>query len=484
MSSRQCFCALLAVLCVEGCATPVPQVLRAKDIPDAFSSSTTTTDVWPSSDWWRGFGNPELAAFIAESQANNLDLAAATARIRAADALVTIQRSPLFPQIGLAATAQRGNAQVSGSSSLTPLSGSLPVQTGNTYGLSLGASYELDFWGLARSNLRAAQESAKSARYAQRVVALTVVSNVANTYLSILGLRQRIAIAHEYLSAINGILEIIKLKVSAGASSHLDLAQEQAQAESVASDVPNLELQERQALVTLAVLLGRLPEGFAVMGHDLNQIDAPAVTPGIPSALLSRRPDIAQAEADLASAHANLDAARAAFLPQIDLAASGGYAGAAVSTLLQGSNLVWQAGASLAQTVFDGGKLVGARQLARASQDQLIAAYKNAVLAAYADVESSLTGVASAQTREDHLIREVAAAQEAFQIARLQYQHGTTDLLTVLQAQQTLFTAEDLLAQAKLSQVQAAVNLYQALGGGWEEPPPEHTQSPVVASSE
>jgi outer membrane protein TolC len=220
------------------------------------------------------------------------------------------------------------------------------------------------------------------------------------------------------------------------------------------------------------------------MGHDLNQIDAPAVTPGIPSALLSRRPDIAQAEADLASAHANLDAARAAFLPQIDLAASGGYAGAAVSTLLQGSNLVWQAGASLAQTVFDGGKLVGARQLARASQDQLIAAYKNAVLAAYADVESSLTGVASAQTREDHLIREVAAAQEAFQIARLQYQHGTTDLLTVLQAQQTLFTAEDLLAQAKLRQVQAAVNLYQALGGGWEEPPPEHTQSPVVASSE
>jgi multidrug efflux system outer membrane protein len=429
-----------------------------------------------------GLQSPELSGIILEAQTNNLDLAAATARIRAADALVKIQRSALFPQIGLTAVAERSNAQTVGSpATLTSLSSSTPVQTSNAFGLSLGASYEVDFWGLARGNLRAAEESAKSARYAQQVVALTVVSNAANTYLSILALRQRVAIANENISAINGILQIIRLKVSVGASSHLDLAQEQAQAEGVEADVPNLELQERQAVLTLAMLLGRVPEGFEVTGHDLDQIKVPAVTPGIPAALLLRRPDIAQAEADLASAHANVDAARAAFLPQVDLVSSGGFAGVAASTLLRGSNLVWEVGASLAQTLFDDGKRVGEKQLARARQDQLIAAYKNAVLAAYADVESSLKGVASAQVREDHLMREVTAAREAFEIARLQYQHGTTELLTVLQTQQTLFTAEDLLAQAKLSHVQAAIRLYQALGGGWEEARLDRTQPAYVA---
>jgi len=470
----------LAPALIAGCATPVPQVLTASDIPTSFSLAATAPSVWPAADWWRAFGSAELSSLVLEAQKNNLDLAAATARIRAADALLTIQRSALSPQVGLTAGAQRTNSQAGSFSSSSSLLSSAPVQTSNSFGLSLGASYELDFRGLIRNNVVAAEEAAKSARYAQQVVALTVVSNTASTYVSILALRRRIAIAHEYIAATNAILEIIKLKVSAGASSHLDLAQEQAQAESVASELPSLELQERQADVTLAILLGRVPEGFDVAEHDLKQIDSPSIATGVPSGLLSRRPDVAQAEADLASAHANLDAARAAFLPQFDLAANGGLASATAGTLLRGSSFVWELGAGLTQTLFDGATLVGKRRFAQARQDQLIAAYKNAVLAAYADVESSLQAVTSTQAREEHLTREVTAAQEAFQISRLQYQHGATDLLTVLQTQQTLFEAQDLLAQTKLSHIQAIIGLYQALGGGWEELPGERTQSTFV----
>jgi NodT family efflux transporter outer membrane factor (OMF) lipoprotein len=459
-------------LLLSGCATHVPQVLTSQVAPKTFSGQVVESEqVWPPPDWWRTFGSSELSDLIEKARTDNRDLAVAVARVMEARAQTTIQRAALFPQINAQAQGLRSPSAQSGQS----ISGQ-SYSAGNSFGVTFGASYELDFWGLAHDNWRAAREALKSAHFAQQAVTLTVTSNVASTYFSVLALRVRIAIANENIAAINGILDTINLRVSTGKSSRLDLAQEQAQVESVEAQLPVLEEQELEARVALAVLLGEVPERFEVKTQNLAAFHLPVIRPGLPSELLLRRPDVAQAEANLAAAHANLDAARAAFLPQFALAGNGGFASTAINTLLHGPNFAWDFGANLLQTIFDGGRLIGQKQLALATQQELIASYQNAMLNAYADVENALGQVANNSKAEIHLGREVEAASEAFKISKLQYRQGVTELLTVLQAQQTLFAAEDQLAQTKLARMQAVIHLFEALGGGWIEPSEERTQ--------
>ena len=466
---RCCIAVGSAVL--AGCATRIPQVLSPQFVPQSFAGRDAAAEqVWPRADWWQNFATPELSDLIAQARTGNRDLAVAAARIMEAQAQTVIQRSTLFPQLDLQAQGRRTRLASAQSA------GNQGTYSGNSFGLTLGASYELDIWGLARSNLRAAREALKSARFARQAVALTLTAEVADEYFRVLALRQRIAIANEDISAINGILATIQLRVATGASSHLDLARERAQVESVEAQLPQLQEQELEARLALAVLLGRAPEGFEIRTPDLQAIRLPLVSPGLPSDLLLRRPDVAQAEANLASAHANLDAARAAFLPQFALSGSDGFASAAIGTLLHGPSVAWDYGGSLLQSVFDGGSLIGRKHLAAAAQQELIASYQGAVLNACADVETALGQVKNNGQTQAHLEREVDAAREAFQISQLQYRQGTTDLLTVLQSQQTLFSAEDQLAQITLAHMQAVVHLYSALGGGWLEQPAERTQ--------
>jgi len=458
-------CALLA-----GCATRVPQVLSPPLVPQAFvGQEAALGSVWPKPDWWQQFGSPELSDFILRAQNDNRDLAVAAASVVQAHAETVIQRASLFPQLNLQAQAQR--------SKLSAVSSGISnYPAGNEFGVNLAASYEIDVWGLARSNLRAATEALKAARFGQQAVALTVTANVASAYFNVLALRSRISIANEDIAAINDILGTIQLRVTTGTSSHLDLAQERAQVESVEAELPELQEQELEARVALAVLLGQTPETLDVKAPSLESIHPPLMNPGLPSDLLLRRPDVAQAEANLASAHASVDAARAAFLPQFALTGSDGFASAAIGTLLHGPSVAWDYGGSLLQTIFDGGKLVGQKKLAEGTQQQLIATYQKAVLNAYADVETALGQVKHYDLAEQHLGHEVDAAREAFQISQLQYRQGTTDLLTVLQSQQTLFSAEDQLAQISLARMQSVVHLYEALGGGWMEQSGEQTQ--------
>jgi outer membrane protein TolC len=415
-------------------------------MPRTFSGQLPSEQVWPQSGWWRSFDDPALTELIERAQANNRDLAVAVARVMEAKAQATIERAALFPQISAQAQAIRSSAAQSGQT----INGQ-GYSSGNAFALTFGASYELDLWGLSRANLRAANEMLKSARFAQQTVALMV-------------------------TAINGILDTIKLKVSTGKSSRLDLAQEQAQVESVEAQLPVLEEQELEARVSLAVLIGEPPETFDVATRSPTAFNLPVVGPALPSELLIRRPDVAEAEANLAAAHANLDAARAAFLPQIALTGNGGFASATLSALLHGPSFAYDFGANLLQTVFDGGKLVGQKDLVVATERGLIASYQSTVLNAYADAENALGQVSNHSKAESHLAREVDAAHEAFTIAQLQYRQGTTDLLTVLQAQQTLFSAEDQLAQNTLARMQALVHLFEALGGGWVESPNDRTQ--------
>jgi NodT family efflux transporter outer membrane factor (OMF) lipoprotein len=463
----------LAVV-LGGCATQPPQVLTPQLIPKRFvEPSPQTARVWPRARWWRRFDSPQLSRLIERAQLSNRDLAAAAARIQEARAEVTIQRSALFPQLDLQASAERIGE---GSGALSSNVQGQPSLTLNSFGLNGTAIYSPDVWGLARDNLRSAEEGVNSARFAKQALALTVTADVADAYFNILALRAETVITKDDIAAIDAILNVVKVKVKAGTVSQLDLAQEQAQVESVRAQLPGLRQQEIAERAALAVLIGVLPENVRLGTERAQPIHVPTVRPGLPSALLLRRPDVAQAEANLAAAHANLQAARAAFLPQFALTGSAGFSSAAVNALLHGPSFLWDAGAQLVQTIFDGGRLIGQDDLAYATQKALVATYENAILNAYADVETALGQVRNAEQEETHLRDEVAAARQAFRIGELQYREGTAGLLTVLQTQQTLFAARNQVVQARLAHRQAVVHLYEALGGGWEEPGEDRTQ--------
>jgi len=464
---------------MASCQTPVPQVLGPQHVPSNFTAPTArTASVWPAAGWWAGFGSPELNGLITTAQTSNLDLAAAAARVLQAQAQTDISGSALFPTLNLEGEAQRAR---SGTGGLVTNAQGVPIATkpvtGNTFGLTLNASYELDIWGKARANLTAADQLLLASSYAQQVVGLTVTTDVANTYLDVLALRERLAIARQNVAAARRVLAIVEAKVTNGVSSRLDLAQQQAALAAIESAIPALEEQEREARYALAILLGRLPEGFDVKGDNIDGIITPQVTPGLPSELLRRRPDVAQAEANLASAHASVDAARAAFFPQIGLTGSGGFTSTALNTLFTGSGFGWSIGASLLQTIFDGGLLQGQLDLTKAQQQELISTYQSTVLNAFSDVETTLGQVTSLADQERLRTLQANAAAEAFRISELQYREGVTDLLNVLTAQQTLFSAQDTLVQTKLARLQADVGLYKALGGGWSEVADAATQA-------
>jgi NodT family efflux transporter outer membrane factor (OMF) lipoprotein len=473
------FRSALAVACVfvaAGCQTMVPQALKPNDVPKSFTGPVTVgADVWPKADWWNAFNSTELTGLITTAQKDNLDLAVALANVLQAEAQTNVARSSLFPQLDLegSATRQRVGTGSTGSSGL----GISRAETYNSFALTANGSYALDIWGLAQDDLRAADETLKSSRFAQENVALTTTASVANTYLNILALRQQIALTEKNIEDANRILTITKAKVTNGVSSNLDLAQQEAVVEGQQALLPPLREQEQEARYALAILLALPPEGFDVKGQNLDGVGVPQVAPGIPSTLLERRPDVAEAEANLASAHANVDAARAAFFPAISLTGSGGTASGMIGTLFHASTMEWSVGASLLQTIFDGGKLTGESDSAKAVQLGLVSTYRKTVLTAYSNVESSLGQVSNYGAEEEALEREVKASAEAFRLSELQYREGIIELLTLLQTQQTLFTAENQLIQVKASQLEADVNLYIALGGGWSEKPDDKTQT-------
>ncbi|HEY2033502.1 MAG TPA: efflux transporter outer membrane subunit [Rhizomicrobium sp.] len=481
--------AIVLGLALASCTTPIPQQLTAQNVPSNFSAPITTdAPVWPKADWWKGFGSDELDGLIDEAQRDNLDLALAAAQVMEAKANAEIAGSILWPQLDVSGTADRTRTPPSQNIAIPGFG--TPRSTNNSFSLTGQASWALDIWGKAQDDLRAADEQVKASRFAKEAVALTVISGTGSTYFNVLALRERVTIAQANIDAANRVLAITQAKVTNGVSSRLDLAQQEAQVAGQKAQIPPLEEGEREARYALAILLGKLPEGFNVQAQNLDKIEAPAVRPGLPSELLRRRPDVAEAEANLAAAHANVDAARAAFFPQIGLTGSAGWASGALKSLIGPGNFAWSIGGSLLQTIFDGGNLQGQYRVSKAQQLQLVATYRKTVLTAFQDVETSLGQVASLTQQEKFLTDEVNAASEAFRISEIQYREGVTDLLTVLTAQQTLFSAQDQLVQIKLARIQADVGLYRALGGGWSEADELTTQTlpaataPVTPSAE
>lgn len=432
--------------------------LSKTDTPEKWSQEIPSdVAVWPAQDWWRGFGSTELDALIASAQQNNLNLAAARARVEQADAQARIAGSSLLPSFGASVTSNE-SGDIHG-----------PGLKTRSLGAAISASYELDFWGRNRADARAADQSLRASRFDQQTVALTTTSSVATTYFQLLTLRDRLRYARQNVENADRLLSLTELQLKAGLISPLQMAQQQNIVASQRAQLPAIAQQERQAAASLALLLGIPPQGFEVKAHSLESLAAPKVVPGLPSELLARRPDVAKAEADLASADANVGAARAAFLPTISLTGNSSVASTALNGLLNGSNAAYTIGAALLQTIFDGGMLAAREDLAMARREELLTAYRRAAITAFSDVDVALSSVSNLEEQERQQAKAAAAAAESFRIAELQYRAGLVDYLNVLNAQQSLSQAQDQLAQVKGARLQAIVGLYRVLGGGWSE---------------
>ncbi|HEV2271340.1 MAG TPA: efflux transporter outer membrane subunit [Steroidobacteraceae bacterium] len=413
---------------------------------------------WPASDWWSGFHSAELARLIATGESANDDLAAAIARVREADAQVRISSAPLLPSLD-------GSASGSRQRQISPTSGSTTLY--NEFAAGLNATYELDFWGENRAIRSAALAAANASRYDRETVDLTVMSGIADTYFSVLALRERLRIARANLASADETLQGLKTDEEVGTSNALDVAQQDTVVATIAATIPPLEQQERQQIDALAILVGQTPQSLSVAATSLTGIAAPAVSAGVPSQLLARRPDVANAEAQLIAANANIRAARAAFFPTIDLTASGGFESKSLSTLLEPGSKVFALSAGLTQPIFRGGAVLGEYRLSKARYDELLAGYHKAVISAFGNVEDSLAGVID--TGEQLQREQIATdkARGAYGMSQEQFHAGTVNILTVLGTETSLFSAEDALAQAQLAHLQALVGLYNALGGGW-----------------
>ena len=452
----------LAACCVAGLsACNLGPDYQRPDVPPPAAwtgADAGTAAAWPSADWWKGFGSPQLDAFMAQSRQANDDIAAAIARVRQADAQARIAGAPLLPSLDASFDASQARTQ-----------GSSGSHTGAAFSPLLSASYALDFWGKNRATRDAAVAAANASRYDRATIELTVMSSVAGTYFQTLSLRDRLDVAQKNLDAAQTILNGLKLQQQAGTANALDVAQQATTVATLYAAIPPLKQQLRQSVDALAILVGATPESVEVNSGTLDGVAQPLVAPGLPSELLARRPDVAEAEAQLISANANMAAARAAFFPSIVLTASGGYASDQLAGLLNPSNAIFSVAAGVTQPIFEGGLLQGQSELAKGRYAELVADYHKSVISAFGNVEDALVAVQQTADQEQRQQEAVSTAQRAYQIAQAQMHAGTINVLTLLNTESALFTAQDALAQVKFSHLQALVNLFTALGGGWQQ---------------
>lgn len=454
-----------SVLVCAGCALRASKPARP-DVPAAFEHAAPGDAApggqaaWPSADWYRGFKSRELDALIAQAAKSNLDLTAARARLTQADARARQAGAALLPSVDATANGNyyAGHSVNGGAHEFD-------------WSALLSASYEIDFWGKNRAVADSARFSSAAARADRDNIALTTLAGVADGYFEVLSLRERSQIAGSNVQASRGLLDVVQARFQNGLANPVELATQRSVLAAAQLTVPELEQREDDARTALALLLGRAPEGFRVEEVSLDSLAEPQVAPGLPAELITRRPDVFMAEANLRAADANLVAARAALLPSVTLTPAAGIQNPAVNAAviaLPGVGPGVNLGAGLVQSIFDGGRLRAARDEAHAKDEELVASYQAAILASLADVENALAAVRSLDAARDFQNEALTQSERAFEGAELRYREGAGDFLAVLEAQRTLYAARDQYSQYKLARLQAVVSLCKALGGGWQ----------------
>lgn len=451
--------ALAGLLLLAGC-THIDSIQRPEPaLPESWAEAGTTSGETVTPDWWQHFQSAQLDQLIGEALRASPDLAAATEKVIQAELQVRQSNASLFPSLNLnGSTGWRRTEPAHG-----------PASTADSSSASLGASYEIDLWGRIRAGVVASEAGLAAAQHDFAAARLSLVAAVAEAYFQILSQHERLAIARENLSIAERVLGIVESRYRNGAASALDLSRQQATVLSQRSALLPLEVQERQTRRALATLLGRPPQSSLPIRESIHALAIPEVAAGLPSELLLRRPDLARNEAQLQAADANVAAARAELLPSISLSAS---AGLATTELLSLSNPLTTLGlsAGLLQNVFDGGRRRAQIEISESRRRELLENYRKAILVAAREVEDSLAN--AARNRQQLLMQEeiTARAERTLQLAELRYREGADELLSVLDAQRSLFQSQDSQVQLHFARLDAALQLYKVLGGGWTLP--------------
>jgi outer membrane protein, multidrug efflux system len=463
---RNCLALLCAALVLSGCTmgpnyrrptVAVPATYRGA-VPD--STPQTETASLGDQKWWDIFQDEQLRALIRTALQQNYDVRIAASRILKAKAQLGITRADQFPTLSAGA----GIADVRSARSKF-----LPAFETSTGQVNLSAAWELDFWGKFRRATEAARANLLASEWAREEVVSTLVANVAAAYFQLRALDLQLEISRRTLDSRQESLRLTQILANGGATSLLDVRQAEQLVFTAGAEVPALEQQVEQQENFLSILLGQNP-GDISRGQTLTeQQQPPEVPPGLPSALLERRPDIREAEEQLVAANAEIGVARAAYFPDISLSGSGGFQSSALTNLFSGPAGAWSFGASLAQPIFTGGRLRSGVRLAEAQQRTATLFYQRSIQGAFRSVSDAL--VAYRKTREFRAQQDLLfqSAEDAARLSHMRYTGGATGYLEVLTNETNAFSAELGLAQARLNELLALVQLYEALGGGWQQ---------------
>jgi len=457
-------CVLGLCLLLNACAASLPAVDSGVAAPTAWQYAERDAAQLNNQRWWTQFGSPQLNRLIEQARRDSFDVAAAVARVRQAQATAVIAGAPLLPEVKFnLSTSHQKLLRGQGGPDLDATQSN---DTVNSFGANLSDSYEVDFWGGRAAARDSALHSLRASASDQATVELTLLSNVADRYAQTLAARQREQIAELNLANARNVLELVQTRYDAGSATALELAQQQSLVASQQRQLPLIQQLAQESRITLAALLGQPVQALDLGTEPFQALTWPRIGPGVPSQLLSRRPDLAKAEAELAAAQADVRVARAAMLPAVTLGATfGSDAGKAVEIL---RSPYYTLTGGLVAPIFNNGRLTAERDKARARQDELLQTYRGAIINGFADVEKALSNITRLDQQRQWQTQELQAAQNALRIAESRYQAGAEDWLSVLDSQRTLYTAQDLNVQLRLSRLQASIALYKALGGGWE----------------
>ena len=454
---------LTLCLLLGACVSPAQRPDSGIQPVAAWQSPHTAGVTDANREWWNRFGSPQLGYLIEQARLGSHDLAAAIARVRQARADTVIAGGSQLPEVKAEANANRQKLlRGSGYSQLDADSDNNAVDYFNA---NLVASYEIDFWGGQRASRDSAQFSLQASEFDQATVELTLLSAVASSYAQALSLQEQSRIAGLNLANAQSVLKRVQTRFDSGSATALELAQQKSLVAAQQRQLPLVQQQAEDARISLAALLGRPVQALSLGQEHFDQLTWPAIDAGVPSQLLSRRPDIARAEAQLAAAQADVSVARAAMLPTVTLTAEVGSGADRADDILRSP--FYNLTAGLLAPVFNNGRLGARRDKATARQQELLEAYRGAIINGFADVEKALNSIRGLDEQRQWQSEELSQAQTAFNIAQSRYQAGAEDLLTVLETQRTLYAAQDLNVQLRLSRMQASIALYKALGGGW-----------------
>ena len=413
-------------------------------------------------DWWKSFGDPALDTLIAEALAHNRSLKIAAANVEQAAGVLQSTRSAFYPQVGYQAAGGRNRFTNEG---LTAQASGLSNPT-NYYQALAGASWEIDLWGRVQRLSESAQANVLATEEARRGVILTLVANVANAYLQLRGLDEQLAMAQRTRDAYAESLRLMEAKFQYGRVSQMNVDQATARLQAAEVQIPRLQRDIGLLQDALSILLGRNP-GPIARGKSIFEVALPAVPAGVPSQLLERRPDLAQAEQQLIAANAQIGAAKALYYPTISLTGALGTASTDLSNLFKGATRNWNYAGMIAGPIFTGGAIAGQVAQAEAAQRAALESYQLAIQSAFADVDnallsrSTLTAQLAAQEKQVHALRSYA------RLAQMQFDVGRVPYSTVLQAEQELFPAELDWAADRARLCSSIVGIYKAMGGGW-----------------